>query len=221
MGHKINIGCGRAPTEDYINLDNSLSIKIANFPFAYNFLKFLFKYNVLKPLKVDQIKNIEWNKKNKIKFVDASLKLPFEDNSVEILYSSHMLEHLSRDDVLKFFNEVRRILMRDGVLRIAVPDLKININGYLEFEDANKFMSNLYVKAPPFRNFREKIELLITGYRHHQWMYDGKSLSSLMKSVGFKNVVILKPGETMIKNPGKLNLFERSSDSLYAEAKKY
>ena len=62
MGHKVNIGCGTTPTEGYINLDNSLSIKIANFPFAYNVLRFL------KLLKADQIKNIEWNKKNKIKF---------------------------------------------------------------------------------------------------------------------------------------------------------
>jgi len=153
MGHKVNIDCGTTLTEGYINLDNSWSIKIINFPLAYSVLRFL------KLLNADQIKNIEWNKKNKIK-----------------------------------------------------------INEYLKFDDANKFMSNLYV-APPFRNFREKITLFITGYRHHQWMYDDKSLGSLMKSVGFKDIVMLKSGETMIKIAGKLDLLERSSESLYAEAK--
>ncbi|MBK6799326.1 MAG: hypothetical protein IPG76_21715 [Acidobacteria bacterium] len=51
-------------------------------------------------------------------------------------------------------------------------------------------------------------------------MYDEKSLSALIEAQGFKQVTVLKSGETMIKDPGNLDLHERSWESLYLEAVK-
>lgn len=215
MGLKLNIGCGRSPTEGYLNLDNSKSFIIARYPIIYNLLKF---FKILKP---EQIEYIEWSKKNKTIFADVTKTLRFEDNSIEVIYSSHMLEHLSRENAVFFLNEARRTLMKGGVLRLVVPDLKIHINQYIKFEDADRFMANLHVASPPFRNFIEKLNLMINGYRHHQWMYDSKSIVKLLESLNFKDVTVLDPGKTMIKNPGKLDLFERRFESLYVEAKKY
>ena len=215
MGLKINVGCGKSPTEGYLNLDNSKSLIIARYPIIYNFLKF---FKILKP---EQIEYIEFCKKNKTTFADVTKKLNFDDNSIEVIYSSHMLEHLSRENAVFFLNEARRTLMKGGVLRIVVPDLKIHINEYIKFEDADRFMTNLHVVSPPFRNLIEKINLIINGYRHHQWMYDSKSIIKLLESLNFKDVTVLAPGKTFIKNSGKLDLFERRSESLYVEAKKY
>lgn len=46
---------------------------------------------------------------------------PFEDNSVEMIHSSHFLEHLDGDEQITFMNECCRILRPGGVLLIIVP----------------------------------------------------------------------------------------------------
>ena len=38
-----------------------------------------------------------------------------------------------------------------------------------------------------------------------------------MKNSGFRNVRVYKKGQTSIKNPKGLNLFERSEESVYVE----
>ena len=81
-------------------------------------------------------------------------------------------------------------------------------------------MKEILVEAPPISSLKQKIILLMTGYRHHQWMYDGVSLSKLLKEIGFKEVEICKNGYTKIHNPGELNLNEREKDSVYVEGVK-
>ena len=211
MTIRVNIGCGSTPINGWINYDNSIAIKLANSPILYRILK-LFKL-----LNKRQIKNIEWNKRNKIFFADATKKIPLGTNSVECIYTSHMLEHLSRDGALSFLDESLRILKKDGILRITIPDLKIIINDYLTEGDADEFMERLYIEAPSIENLTSKLKLFIFGYRHHQWMYDGKSLSILMKKRGFRNVKVCKRGETFINNLNGLNLYERIEESVYVE----
>ena len=108
----------------------------------------------------------------------------------------------------------------NGVIRVVVPDLALHINSYLQAKDADKFMRGLFVEAPPISKFIERLKLIFIGYRHHQWMYDGKSLCLLLEDAGFKDVVVCDPGQTLIKNPGDLNLYERSNESVIVEGKK-
>ena len=152
MTIRVNIGCGKSPINGWTNYDNSLAIKLANSPL-------LFISKSLKLLRKQQIENIEWNKKHKIYFVDATKKIPLEDNSVECIYSSHMLEHLSRTGSISFLDESLRILKIDGILRIAVPDLKMAINDYLTDGDADEFMERLHVGAPSISSLKEKLKL--------------------------------------------------------------
>ena len=211
MTIKVNIGCGNTPTDGWINFDNSLAIKLANSPFLYLLAK------ILKLLNKQQIENVEWNRKHKIHFADATKKIPLETNSLECIYTSHMVEHLSRNGVLIFLNEALRILRIDGILRVSVPDLQISINNYLAEGDANNFMERIYVQAPTIDNLKEKLKLFFSGYRHHQWMYDGQSLSLLMQTSGFRNVKIYEKGRTSIKNKDGLDLYERDEESVYVE----
>jgi predicted SAM-dependent methyltransferase len=212
--YKINIGCGKSPTYGWMNFDNSPAIMLANSPLKYFFAK------TLNFLNQEQIENINWNKNNKILFADAKKKLPLPNVSAECIYTSHMIEHLSRDDVVFFLNEVIRVLELGGILRVVVPDLKHALNSYIKNQDADIFMEKIYVTPPPINSIKQKISLFFNGYRHHQWMYDEKSLTKLIKTVGFRKVFICKAGETNIADPGNLNLYERSEDSIYIEALK-
>ena len=203
-----------SPTNGWLNFDNSVSLKIAKFPFLLFFIKL---FNLLDKA---QISNIEFNKVNNIKFADATKKLPFDENTVDVIYTSHMLEHLSRKSAEKFIIESKRCLVNGGILRIAVPDLKKQVMQYVEHSDADLFLEQTYLSYGELSSFKQKLELLIVGFRHHQWMYDAESLSKLLLNIGFSKVFVSDAGETVIKDHEGLNLFEREDESLYIEAMK-
>ena len=212
MGLKVNIGCGRTPTEGWLNFDNSPAITLAKSPIKYKLAKQLGLLNK------QQIENIEWNKANNIEFADATKSIPLETSSVDCIYTSHMVEHLSQEGVKSFLSEVKRVLKSGGVVRIAVPDLKIAVHDYLKSNDANEFMRRMHTQAPPINTLKQKFNLLVSGYRHHQWMYDGNSLSKLLQEMEFNNVEICDNGKTNISNSEALNLYERAEQSVYVEA---
>ena len=91
-----------------------------------------------------------------------------------------MLEHLSFKDAKNVLREAKRVLMPEGIIRIAVPDLSIIMQEYLKTGDANACMRRLMVQAPSITTVKEKLNLLLVGYRHHQWMYDGNSISQML-----------------------------------------
>lgn len=49
---------------------------------------------------------------------------PIEDNSIDVIYSSHFVEHLDGIERMKFFNECYRILKPEGKMRLLHPYYK-------------------------------------------------------------------------------------------------
>ncbi len=69
---------------------------------------------------------------NLVKKVNILGGLPFEADSFNVVYSSHFLEHLSASQVKFVLKEVNRLLKKDGILRIVVPDLENLCREYLQ-----------------------------------------------------------------------------------------
>jgi predicted SAM-dependent methyltransferase len=63
---------------------------------------------------------------------DLTKGIPFADCNFQVVYHSHVLEHLPRKKALPFIQECRRVLEAGGILRIAVPDLEQLVRVYLE-----------------------------------------------------------------------------------------
>jgi len=73
------------------------------------------------------------------------IKLPFKDNSVNLIYASHVFEYFDRKEGEKVLREWFRVLKKDGVLRIAVPDFESIANLYVNEEILlDKFLGVLY-----------------------------------------------------------------------------
>ena len=51
--------------------------------------------------------------------------LPFQDNSVEAAYTSHVIEHIEDRYIQAMFDECYRVLMPGGVFRIVCPDAEL------------------------------------------------------------------------------------------------
>lgn len=66
---------------------------------------------------------------------DARRGLPFDDGSLDAVYASHVLEHLRPDAGTRLLRECYRVLDRDGIIRLAVPNLEQIARLYLQSLD--------------------------------------------------------------------------------------
>lgn len=73
--------------------------------------------------------------------VDMTRPLPFENESIDFIFVEHALEHISMHNGVKFLTECYRVLKKDGIIKIIVPDITVlhrntnhpYINEYLRF----------------------------------------------------------------------------------------
>jgi predicted SAM-dependent methyltransferase len=211
---RINIGCGMTPTIGWENFDNSFSLRLSRQPILASLL---FKLKIINP---PQMNYISFCRENDIQYSDATKHIPLPNDVVELLYSSHMLEHLDREEAKLFLNEARRVLKKGGTIRLAVPDIERKIEIYFQNRNADDFIESTHMCIPRPRTLSQRLRMVLVGTRHHQWMYDGKSLSKLLMENGFHNINVLAAGETTIPDPKPLDLCEREDESLYIEAVK-
>ena len=62
---------------------------------------------------------------------DLKKGIPFADNSFDVVYHSHVLEHFPKVEALTFIRECYRVLRPQGILRVVVPDLEQIVRMYL------------------------------------------------------------------------------------------
>jgi SAM-dependent methyltransferase len=66
---------------------------------------------------------------------DLSQGLPFAEAAFDVCYSSHVLEHLRKEEADFFLREQKRVLKPGGLLRVVVPDLEAICRNYLSSLD--------------------------------------------------------------------------------------
>jgi len=211
---RINIGCGQTPTAGWENFDNSIGVLLARTPALLRLAKWL------RILNRQQLQFAEFAARARIAWADATRRIPARTGSVDVLYSSHMLEHLSREGAARFLRLAYTALAPGGIIRIAVPDLRHHIDAYLANGDADEFMRNTLLGKEYAPGIFGRVMHLVLGERHHQWMYDGRSLCAMLIDAGFEDVHVLPAGRTGIPDPGQLDLAERSPESVFVEARK-
>lgn len=77
--------------------------------------------------------NIDFEQRdnNVIKY-DLLNGIPFPDNSFDVVYHSHVLEHFPKEKANFFISECYRVLKSEGILRVVVPNLEIITEEYLK-----------------------------------------------------------------------------------------
>ncbi|ACH39574.1 SAM-dependent methyltransferase, putative [Citrifermentans bemidjiense Bem] len=76
--------------------------------------------------------NLDLRGSRSVECRDVTQGLPFPDESFDVVYHSHLLEHLLPEKALPFMRECHRVLKPGGTLRILVPDLEQIARLYLE-----------------------------------------------------------------------------------------
>lgn len=74
--------------------------------------------------------------------------IPFDKESFDAVYHSHVLEHFLKVDGQKFIQECYRVLKFGGILRIAIPNLEQIISNYTQITEKLKANPNdAYLEA--------------------------------------------------------------------------
>jgi predicted SAM-dependent methyltransferase len=69
--------------------------------------------------------------------MDLTRKWKIEDNSMDCVYHSHVLEHVPKEAVKGFVSECYRVLKPGGVIRVVAPDLEVIARNYIKFLESN------------------------------------------------------------------------------------
>lgn len=66
---------------------------------------------------------------------DLRQGIPYSDDTFEVVYHSHLLEHFPKHGALGFMRECYRVLTPGGIIRVVVPDLERMVQMYLQALD--------------------------------------------------------------------------------------
>ena len=183
-GPMVNAGSGPADPRPWINIDGSWQARLGGHRWLARAGSRLLGTDVG-----------HWP--SGVRYRDVRRGLGYPDGSVAVVYASHMLEHLYRDEALRFLEDVHRALMPDGVCRIVVPDVEQIVHWYLAHqrepletrrESSSDVLMGLMLLRPkrvsngsgPLRFARRLADL-----HEHKWMYDREGLVALFREAGF------------------------------------
>ncbi len=156
--------------------------------------------------------NIQWGRD--INYVlDASKPLPFRDGTFEIVYASHILEHIPWYTVEGTLKEWTRIVKPGGRLEVWVPDgLKI-CKVVIEAEAAlrDTIPDDWCVKNPDRNPYLWAVGRLFWGANSiypswHRSMFTERYLRLLFEKAGLKNIRKLSNTEVRGYDHGWINL---------------
>jgi len=123
-------------------------------------------------------KNINQDKRVKIKKSNI-YKLPYENNSFDLIICSEVLEHLKDDK--KALKELHRVLKPNGKLIITVP----NLNFPFFWDPLNWFLMHFFNK-----HINKNIWWLAGIWADHERLYNKNDLKKIIKQTGFKIIKV-------------------------------
>lgn len=209
---RLHLGCGNITPRDWINLDGSWNAYLAKYPL----IKKLFVALKLLPKEILDIK-FDPN----IVIHDLTKTLPFPDNSMTSVYSSHVLEHLYLEDAQILLREIFRVLKPEGYVRTIVPSLENFIKEYrgeLKFSSQPKATSkadrllkrlDMRSESAASSNLLVRIYTTLKDFHSHKWLYDQESLTKYLKDAGFVHIKKKKFRQSSIPNISSVEVKER------------
>ena len=140
---------------------------------------------------------------------DVRNGIPFADSSINMLYSSHLLEHFAFKDLLTLLHECHRVLRINGRFSACVPDASIYIKEYLK-PNITQF-EHIYNSIYPFNTSIDLINYIAYMNGNHKYMFDRNNIVNILELIGFKNIKI-REFDPSIDN------IDRKWESLYVDA---
>lgn len=142
--------------------------------------------------------NIDGYPFSHVHYVQSIDKLPqFDNNSVDLIYASHCLEHFKYGQIEVVLQEWYRVLKKDAVLRLSVPDFDKLVEIY-----------KIYNNDPDVI-----LPQLMGGqnnkYNFHYTIFNTANLTKLLKKVGFSQIQEWQPGADDLKTFNDFSIYKK------------
>lgn len=185
----VQYGAGTQAIDGWLNFDASPTLLIQRMPLLGRVLR-----SRLNCLFDDEIR-----------YGDIVRGLPLTPGSVEGIFCSHVLEHLTYADFSTALKNSFSYLKSGGMFRVVVPDLQYYIDQYqrskssgdvrLMNDAAFQFCKSTCLGVEGSRkNISHRIIDVFRGSAH-RWMWDYQSLSQALSEHGFVAIRRFSPGE--------------------------
>ncbi len=121
--------------------------------------------------------------KNEIDFIgDITDLSQFEDNSIEEIYASHIIEHVPQNKVKETLKGIYRVLKDDGKFYVSVPDMDILCDLFLSKK----------VPKERYHIMRMMFGGQTDEYDFHYFGWNFLFLKDFLAIAGFKNIERVK-----------------------------
>lgn len=133
-------------------------------------------------------------KDHKFRQHDLRQGIPYGNESVDLIRTSHLIEHLTLEESHMLCSEMHRVLRVGGVARISTPDARIIVGHYRSRDMTffNAIQPSEYIQAPT--EGERLSRLLFSGDYQHRAVYDVDMLKSFLAQAGFQRVLMETPG---------------------------
>jgi len=135
--------------------------------------------------------------------LDLNGEFPWPDGRFEVVYSSHVLEHLAAPR--SFLKNCFRVLEPHGLIRIVVPSMPFVIDRYVKGKAS---LDQVLEWARDYRPMK------------HRDGYDEIKIVSLLESAGFEWVRTLKPNKSIMPEMRDPYFSTRPNKSIRCEGRK-
>lgn len=124
-------------------------------------------------------------------YVDATEPLPFPEACADMLFTEHMIEHLTLNDAQRFLAECARVLKPGGRIRVATPDLD-RFMSLFSGKDAlgaayETWLSNTFFPEIPYRTEAMVLNNMLSNFGH-RFVFDARTMTLALEAAGFTSV---------------------------------
>ncbi len=136
--------------------------------------------------------NTDFNPAGTQVFLDATKPFPLPDNSFDIVYSEHMIEHVPFAGGRSMLRECHRVMKPGGTLRIVTPDLAF-LQRLLKDPTAPHHADYIRYSMTQYQidGPEGSAQHVVNNFMHawgHQFIYDEATLRGLMHECGFTEI---------------------------------
>lgn len=130
---------------------------------------------------------------DEILHLDVTDTFPFSNDTIDYIFSEHMIEHISYLNGLTMLSECYRVLRNNGKIRISTPDLQFLVDLYKDDKSQLQreyidWASDAFIKSAPYSDAIFVINNFVRDWGH-LFIYDEKTLRASMEKVGFTEII--------------------------------